>query len=210
LHKDVRSLLQIGDVRDFQRFISLLAANASQIINLARFATDLGVTVLTVRRWLSVLEASYIVFLLAPYHKNYGKRIVKSPKIYFYDTGLLSYLMGMDDKSLYDKGHMAGHLFENFMVSEVLKKELHHKTHSSLYYLRTSHGVEVDLIIDRRTSKDWIEIKNSATFKPQMLSAVEQFIEEKDKGFLVYKGKTTPYVKPFKVLSYDEYLLEQR
>jgi len=206
LHKDVRTLSQIGDIRDFQRFIELLAANASQILNISRYANDLGVSVSTLKRWLSVLEASYIIFLLPPYYKNYGKRIVKSPKIYFYDTGLLAYLTGVDDVSLYDKGPMAGSLFENFMVSEILKRECHHNTDANLFYLRTNHGIEVDLIIDRKTHKDWVEIKSSSTFKPKMLDAMEQFMEKNDKGFLVYKGKPFPYPAPIKILPYDIYL----
>jgi predicted AAA+ superfamily ATPase len=206
LHKDVRALSHIGDIRDFHRFIELLAANAAQVLNLSRFASDLGVTVSTLKRWISVLEASYIIFLLPPYYKNYGKRIVKSPKIYFYDTGLLAYLTGVDEASLYDKGAMAGSLFENFMVSEILKRECHHKTNATLYYLRTSHGVEVDLIIDRKAQKEWIEIKSGETFKPKMLEAMSQFMEKNDKGYLIYKGKTFPYPDLIKILPYDVYL----
>ncbi len=208
LNKDVRALSQIGDIRDFHRFIELLAANASQLLNLSRFANDLGVSVATLKRWLSVLEASYIIFLLPPYYKNYGKRIIKSPKLYFYDTGLLAYLTGVDEASLYDKGPMTGSLFENFMVSEILKKECHHKTYANIYYLRTNHGVEVNLIIDRKTHKDWIEIKNSNTFKPKMLEAMTQFMEKNDKGYLIYKGKPFPYPEPIKILPYDDYLVK--
>jgi predicted AAA+ superfamily ATPase len=209
LHKDVRALSDIGDIRDFHRFIELLAVNASQLLNVSRFANDLGVSVSTLKRWLSVLEASYIIFLLPPYFKNYGKRIVKSPKIYFYDTGLLAYLTGVDDQALYNKGPMTGSLFENFMVSEILKREYHHNTFANLYFVRTSHGVEVDVIIDRKTHKEWIEIKNGETFKPKMLDAMSQFMEKNDKGFLIYKGKPFPYPEPIKILSFNDYLLTQ-
>lgn len=206
LNKDVRELTNIGDMRDFQRFVNLLAASAAQILNMSRFANDLGVAVNTIKRWLSVLEASYIIFLLPPFHNNYGKRIVKSPKIYFYDTGLLSYLVGIDNELLYSKGPMAGSIFENYIVSEIMKKELHNKTNASLYYLRTSNGVEIDLIVDRKIQKEFIEIKNSATFKPKMIEAVEQFIGKNDKGFLLYNGANFPYSKNISIINYSDYL----
>lgn len=123
LNKDVRTLSNIGDLRDFQRFITLLAANTAQILNLSSYARDLGVAVNTIKRWLSILEASYIIYLLPPFYKNYNKRVVKSPKLYFYDTGLVSYLVGITTQQLYENGPMAGSLFENYLVTEILKKK---------------------------------------------------------------------------------------
>lgn len=205
--KDVSALAQIGDKRDFRRLLYLLAANTAQQLNFNRYATDLGVDVKTIKRWISILEASYIVFLLPPYHRNFGKRIVKSPKIYFYDTGLVSYLTGIYSESLFEKGPMTGSIFENYIVSEILKRELHRKTHSELFYIRTSHGVEVDLIIDRKTHKELIEIKSGETFRPMMVSALNSFMEKGDQGYLLYRGKEFSYDENIRILNYQNYFL---
>ncbi len=206
LNKDVRLLANIGDLRDFSRLIHLLAANTAQALNLSRYANDLGVDVKTVKKWISVLEASYIIFLLPPYHNNYGKRIVKSPKIYFYDTGLVSYLVGITERAHYEKGPMAGSLFENYIISEVTKRELHQKSNAELFYYRTNHGVEVDLIIDRKQNKEFIEIKSTETYTARMKSAVAGLVGEEDKAFLIYKGETLNLDPVVQIVNYKQYL----
>jgi predicted AAA+ superfamily ATPase len=143
---------------------------------------------------------------LPPYYRNLGKRIVKSPKVYFFDTGLVSFLVGIDSKREYEKGPMHGPLFENYVVSEVLKRELHRTTKSELYYYRTNHGVEVDLIVDRKSSKDILEVKANETFRPQMLRSIEQVRGEKDAGYLIYPGRSAKYSDVAKVLNYHEFL----
>ena len=203
--KDVSALLNIGDKRDFLRLIRLLAANTSQILNMSRFATDIGVDVKTIKKWISVLEASYIIFLLPPYYKNYGKRIVKSPKIYFYDTGLVSYLTGIRSKELFHQGPMAGSIFENYIVAEVLKNEVHRKSNTELFYLRTSHGEEIGLIVDHKQYKELIEIKHSETFNPKMVKSIELFLEPGDKGYLLYQGKKQKYTPEVQVMNYLDY-----
>lgn len=205
LTKDVSALANIGDKRDFLRLIRLLAANTSQALNMSRFATDIGVDVKTISRWISVLEASYILFLLPPYYKNYGKRIVKSPKVYFYDTGLVSYLTGISSSEVFENGPMTGAIFENYVVSEVMKSEIHRKTNAELFYLRTSHGEEIDLIIDRKQSRELIEIKSGETFSLRMTKAMETFWEPRDKGFVLYRGKKQPYSKEISVMHYLDY-----
>lgn len=208
IEKDLRSLANVGDLRDFQKLIQLLAANTAQILNISSFSNDLGVDVKTVKRWISILEASYIIFLLPPYYKNLGKRLVKSPKIYFYDVGLVAHLCGISNQKIYENGPMHGALFENYVVAECLKKVLHRKMHSKLYYFRTSHGVEVDLIIDHRQNKELFEIKTSESFHPKMIKAMESFIDPSDKGYLLYKGKTVPYHGNIKIQHYADYLLK--
>lgn len=208
VNKDVRAISKIGDLREFQRLIRLLAARTSQQLEVSSFAKDLGVAVSTVTRWISVLEASYIIFLLPPYFKNYGKRITKAPKLYFYDTGLVSYLTGIKNRDLYENGPLTGSLFENYVVGEILKRELHLKTNSTLYYFRTSHGVEVDLIIDRGLHKDLIEIKHSSTFHPKMTDSISTILESGDEACLLYNGENFPYVDKIKILNYKNYLLE--
>ncbi len=208
INKDIRSISNIGDIRDFRRFIRLLAANTSQVLNMSIYSRDLGVSVPTIKHWISVLEASYIIFLLPPFYENFGKRITKSPKVYFYDTGLVSYLTGIETKSMFEKGPMAGSIFENYVVSEVLKKEIHAKTNVELFYLRTSSQVEVDLIVDKKRYKELIEIKKSSTFKTRMLEPIKQFIGTGDKGFLLYCGESFNYSKHIEVRNYSDYLTE--
>jgi predicted AAA+ superfamily ATPase len=206
LNKDISTIGHIGEIRNFRRLLQLLAANASQQLNMSRYASDIGVDVKTIKRWIAILEASYMIFLLPPFYKNYGKRIVKSPKIYFYDTGLVSFLTGIDTQDHFEKGPMAGSLFENYIVSEIVKKEAHQKTLSDLYYLRTSHGEEVDLIIDRKTHKEFIEIKNSASFTAKMVASMTEFLEKNDRGYLLYRGENFLHPEPIGVINYKEYL----
>jgi hypothetical protein len=208
LERDVRGLHNIGDLRDFSRLLGLLAANTSQILNMSRYASDLGVAVSTIKRWISVLEASYIIFLLPPYYKNYGRRIAKNPKIYFYDTGLVSHLTSISSEELFLKGPMSGAIFENYIVAEIMKKEMHLKTFAELYYYRTSKGIEVDLIVDRKTTKDVIEIKLNSTFNPRMIKQLKLLLEPNDKGYLLYTGENLDYSfgENIKVLNYGEYL----
>lgn len=206
--KDVSALAKIGDKRHFRRLIYLLAANTSQQLNLTRYSTDLGVDVKTIKRWISILEASYIIFLLPPYYRNFGKRIVKSPKIYFYDTGLVSYLTGIHSESLFEQGPMAGSIFENYIVSEILKRETHRKSHAELFYIRTNHGAEVDLIIDYKTHKELIEIKSGETFRPAMADNLALFMEGKDQGYVLYRGKRFPFDEKVQVMNYQDYFLK--
>lgn len=204
--KDLRDIKDIGNLRDFRRLLNLLAANTAQTLNMSSFARDLGVSVPTIKTWISALETSYIIFLLPPYYHNFGKRIIKSPKIYFYDTGMVAYLTAIQTYEQYKHGPMAGSLFENYMVSEILKKEIHHNTHAELYYYRSSDGLEVDLIVDRKQSKEWIEIKNSNSFSVRMAKPIETLIQEKDKGFILYQGDKFPYKEPISVINYKDYL----
>ena len=205
LSKDVRQLSNIGDMRDFRRFLQLLAANATQLLDMSLYAGDLGVSVPTIKRWISILEASYIIFIVSPYYENYGKRITKRPKIYFYDTGLISYFTGITTYEQFDQGPMAGSLFENYVVSEIMKKELHQATLSDLYYFRTQDKVEIDMIIDRKSSKDFIEIKKSSTFNPRMVTSLNKYTPTGCRSILLYKGN--PYIhRDVTVMPYWAYL----
>jgi len=148
LERDIRTIYNIGDLRDFQRFVRLLAARCGQQLNMSDYSRDLGVSVPTIKSWLSILEASRVVYLLSPYHTNLGKRIVKAPKVYFTDIGLACSLAGVQDEAHLFNGPMAGHLFENFCVQETLKHFLGKGLPPPLYYLRTGNGLEVDLLIE--------------------------------------------------------------
>jgi len=206
LHKDLRTLANVGDLRDFRRLIQLLAAHVSQTLDMSHYAKNIGVSVPTIKRWLSILEASYVLFLLPPYFKNLGNRIVKSPKIYFYDTGLVSYLTGIDSFDQYDKGPLAGPIFENYIISEIYKKELHTASDASLYYLRTQDKSEVDLIIDRKNRQEWFEIKKSSTLKPDMLKTLRSYQKEAHASFLIYQGKKESY-QGIQITPFEDYLM---
>lgn len=205
LQKDVRSLANIGDLRDFRRLISLLAINTSHLLEYTEYAREIGVSVPTIKRWILVLEASFIIFLLPAYHKNFGKRIVKSSKIYFYDTGLVSFLTGISSWDLYEKGPMAGSLFENYVIAEVLKKEKHVASHNEIFFYRTSDKKEIDLIVDRKTHCEMIEIKKTKTFRVQQLHTINEFLGENDTGYLLYNGEDYPYKENIKILNYADY-----
>ncbi len=206
LEKDVRSMLNIGNLSDFRRLIKMLASNCSQIINYSSLANALGIGVNTVKRWVSVLEASYIIFLLPPYYKNFNKRIIKSNKIYFYDTGLVSALTGIQNEGMYVNGPLGGAIFENYVVSEIKKSILHSATNSEMYLYRTSNHVEIDLIIENGLHKKMIEIKSSSTFKPMMVKPIESILSNLDEGFLLYQGEEFPFSESIKIWPYQKYL----
>ncbi len=193
-------------MRDFRRFISLLAAQTATILKMSEYAKDIGVSVPTIKRWLSILEASYIIFLLPAFYQNYGKRIIKSPKIYFYDVGMVSYLTGVSTKDLYDKGPMSGTIFENYVITEIIKKETHIKSDREAFYLRTSDKTEIDLILDRKVSKEFIEIKKTSTFKSTMISTLKKFKSGQDNAYLLYNGERFPYHDNIHIINYQDYL----
>lgn len=163
LERDVRQILQIGDLRGFERFINLVALRTGQVLNLSDLARDTGVSVPTATRWLSVLEASYQVYILPPFHANLSKRLVKSPKIYFGDTALATYLMGIHDSETLLQGPLLGALFETASVLEHIKWAGYHNSASTLSYFRTKDGTEVDLMIEDGTELSAREIKSSRT-----------------------------------------------
>ncbi len=148
LERDIRTLYNIGDLRDFQRFVRLLAARCGQQLNMSDFSRDLGVSVPTVKSWLAILEACRVVYLLPPYYANLGKRITKAPKVYFVDIGLACSLAGVRDEAHLFNGPMAGPLFENFCIQETVKWFLGRGELPPLYYIRTGNGLEVDLLIE--------------------------------------------------------------
>lgn len=207
INKDVKKISNIGNIRDFRRFLTLLAANSAQNLNISRFANDLGVATGTIKHWISILEASYIIFLLEPYYNNLGKRVVKSPKVYFYDTGLVSYLTGIATEDMYNNGPMSGAIFENYLISEILKSLMHSRLDEKLFYYRTSNGVEMDLIIDYKTHCDFIEIKKNFTFKGKMLQNLKKFSDDKNRGLLLYQGENMDYSTTIRIKNYKTYLL---
>jgi uncharacterized protein len=192
LERDVRNLRNLGDLTQFQVFLRALAARSAQILNLSELARYVGIAVNTAKDWVSILEASFQVFILRPYFANIGKRLIKAPKIYFMDTGLLCYLVGLRDVSHAAAGPMGGALFENLVVSDLYKSYLHRGEEPALYYWRTVTGSEVDLVIDTQSGLIPIEIKLSETPRPEMAKEIRAFQQDfKEKslpGYIIYPG----------------------
>lgn len=176
LERDIRTFYNIGDLRDFQRFVRLLAARCGQQLNMSDFSRDLGISVPTIKSWLSILEASRVIYLLPPYYANLGKRITKSPKVYFIDIGLACNLAGVRDEAHLFNGPMAGHLFENFCIQETVKFFLGKGVQPPLYYIRTGNGLEVDLLVEPSAGVLIpVEIKLSKTPTPQQARTLASF-----------------------------------
>lgn len=173
LEKDVRLLKQVTNLSSFLRFLKLCAGRAGQLLNISSLANDCDISVNTAQSWLSILEASYIIFLLKPYHKSYNKRIIKSPKIYFHDTGLLCSLLGMTQKEQLDAHFMRGEIFENWVINEYLKSEYNQARVPEVYFWRDSNGLEVDLLIERDLKLTGVEIKSGATMKLDYFKSLE-------------------------------------
>ena len=174
LERDIRSIYNIGSLREFQRFLQLLASRCSQILNLSSLANELGVAVNTIKRWISVLEASRIIYLLTPYYQNLGKRITKSPKVYFLDCGLVCYLTGLKDTEHLLKGPLSGALFENYCVQETIKSFFNQGLSPKIFYLRTHNELEIDLLIERDNLLYPFEFKMTKTLNLGMTAPIER------------------------------------
>ena len=163
VERDVRQLRNIADLSLFIRFLKLCAGRTGQLLNTVSLATECGINTATVNAWLSVLETSYVIFLLKPYHKNYNKRLVKSPKIYFYDTGLTCSLLGIENEKQLQTHYLRGELFENWIINEYIKKSYAAAQEPAVYFWRDSNGTEIDLLIEKGNDLTAIEIKSGST-----------------------------------------------
>ncbi len=163
LERDIRNLAQVGDLNQFERFVRLCASRTGQILNISELARGIGVSVPTAKRWLSLLETGYQIFLLYPYYKNIGKRLVKSPKLYFNDTGLAAYLLGIENKNTLINSPHFGNLFETLVVTDFWKRFLHNGQMPSMYYLKTRDNLEIDLALESAGYLHFLEIKSAAT-----------------------------------------------
>lgn len=193
VQRDVSELISIKDARLFQNFLGLCAARAGQILNISSIAIECGISQPTAKAWLSALEKSYIVFLLYPYFENFSKRIVKSPKIYFLDTGLLSFLLNIYEKEQLIAHPLKGNIFENMMVAEYLKRMNHNYNIKEIWFWRDSAGHEVDLIIKEGIKLNLIEFKAGMTIMPDMFKGIKWFSDiygdNINKKIIVYGGE---------------------
>jgi len=192
LERDVRSILNVGDIETFGRFVRLCAGRTGQLLNLSGLASDCGITHTTAKRWISLLEASFIVMLLRPHYKNFGKRLIKSPKLYFLDTGLLCYLLGVRTPQELFQRSERGAVFESFVLSELYKNFLHRGEQPGLYFWRDASGHEVDIVIDTGEELIPIEIKSAQTVASDFFNNLKYFQgltgDESSPASLVYGG----------------------
>jgi hypothetical protein len=175
LERDVRQLVAVRDLSLFQRFVRMCAARSGQLLNLAALGADCGVSAVTARQWLSVLEASYLVARLPPYHRNFGKRLIKSPKLYFLDVGLMAWLLGIRDAASIQTHAARGALFETYVVSECIKQRFNAGQGADLYFWRDNTGHEVDLLFDTPQGMQAVEIKSGSTFASDWPDAIHRW-----------------------------------
>ena len=192
LERDVRSIRQIGDLTQYQNFLRVLAARSAQLVNLSDVARDLGVAVNTIKAWLAVLEATYQVIVLRPYFTNVGKRLVKTPKVYFTDVGTLCYLAGLKDPEHAASGPMGGAIMETAVLSEIVRTLTHGGIDPQVYFWRTTAGTEVDFVVETGAGLIPIEVKLSATPRPAMGNAIRTFQGDIESaatpGYVVHPG----------------------
>jgi len=192
LERDVRSLRQVGDLTQFQSFLRMLAARSAGLLHLSDLSRDLGIAINTVKAWLSVLEATYQIIVLRPYFANVGKRLVKTPKVYFTDVGTLCYLAGLQDPGHAAAGPMGGAIIETAAVSEIYKTLLHRGIEPRMYFWRTSAGTEVDIVVETGGTLIPLEIKLTSTPRPAMAKSIRAFCDDLGKraapGYLVHTG----------------------
>lgn len=207
VERDVRQLINVENLRTFRRFMQLCAARVGQLLNVSDLAMNCGINHRTAENWLSILEASYIIFLLAPHHENYNKRAIKTPKLFFYDTGLVCSLLGIKLLEELSLSSMKGHLFECLIVSDFFKQFYNAGSQPSLYFWRDKNGyIEVDCIVDRGTRLIPVEIKSGATINNAFFDSLEKWHElaktESSSGYVVYAGELTQTRKMGKLISW--------
>jgi hypothetical protein len=178
LERDVRAISSVRDLATFRRFLSLLASRCGQILNRTDLAAPLGVSVPTISEWLNILEITSQIVLVPPFYENFGKRIIKSPKLYFIDSGMICYLLGIESDKMLNHSHFLGPVFEGFIAAEIVKYQLNSGRPKEIYYFRDQQGLEIDFILpagDRRLVL--LEAKASRTVVPQMADPLQRLMK---------------------------------
>lgn len=206
LERDVRDLLNVKDIRLFNMFLKLCAGRIGSVFNASEIAGEIGVSSKTIQAWLSILQASYVVYLLPPYFENSRKRLTKSPKMYFCDTGLACTLLGIESAEQLAFDKMRGHLFENLIVVELLKRRLNEGKESNLYFYRDSNQNEVDILVNNGSSLDAIEVKSAMTYNPSFEKALQKVNEWVNppvgKRIIIYAGTLEDDKGDIRLLNY--------
>ena len=195
IERDIRLIKNVSNLASFQKFIKLCVGRIGQVLNLSAIGNDCGITHNTAKSWISLLETSFIVFLLKPHHKNFNKRLVKMPKLYFYDTGLACSLLGIENKKQLVSHYLRGHLFESLIISEIIKARFNQGLEPHCYYWRDKTGHEIDCIIEKASSLIPIEIKAGKTIVSDYFDGLNYWTKlsavKKQNTYVVYGGDET-------------------
>jgi predicted AAA+ superfamily ATPase len=205
IQRDVRTLKGIENLTTFSRFLGLCAGRIGQVLNLTSLANDAGIAVNTAKAWLSLLEASFIIYKIQPYYKNFSKRLIKSPKLYFYDTGLACSLLKLTEPEMVNTHYLYGSLFENLVITEILKNRYHSGKRPSVYYWRESNGVEIDCIIDKGNNEILaLEIKGGQTFTKDYVKNIRNFAKDENglkiNKAIVYAGEQSANINDVQLI----------
>ena len=207
VERDVRQLIELRNLQAFELFMKLLAGRVGQVLNLHALSGEIGVSSPTLREWLSVLEASFVVFRLPPYYNNFGKRFIKSPKIYFTEPGLAAYLLEIRTPQQMSRDPLLGNLFENLVVMEALKSRWNQGVDPDLYHIRDSGGFEIDLALSRQRQLFPVEIKAARSFRTEFFKNLEksaQWSESIQPGAVIYAGEEEQMVQGHALLPFEK------
>ena len=208
IERDVRQVLNVGNLLTFQRFVSMCAARSGQLLNLHGLAGDCGISQPTARQWLTVLQASHLVTLLAPHHRNFGKRLVKTPKLYFLDSGLLCHLLRIGSPDDLHAHALRGAVFETWVVAETLKHRHNLGLPPDIYFWRDNHGLEIDLVFEHRSRMHAVECKSGTTYSPSWLDSARRWRalvgDAAADPVLVYGGEEGHHGADYEVLGWRE------
>lgn len=208
IQRDLHQLMNIKHLDQFQRFVHLCAGRIGNIFVASQLANEIGVSVPTIQNWLSILEASYIIFFLSPYFSNINKRIIKAPKIYFYDVGFASYLLNIQTIEQMDRDPLRGALFENLVILELIKKQYNQAKESNLFFYRDQSQNEVDVIIKKGHELIPIEIKLSSTFNPSLFKNLKYFKkifpDQINNQYLVYTGQEKSLIQDVQFINFKD------
>jgi predicted AAA+ superfamily ATPase len=210
VERDVRAMIQLRDLSQFQKFLILLAGRVGQVVNLASLGNDVGASSATIKNWIAVLKASYLLFELPPFFENVQKRVIKSPKLFFTDVGLAAFLLGIHSKEQAERDPLRGNLYENLVIAEIVKAALNKGIRPELYFFRDSHGNEVDLLIREQGQLVPVEIKSASTFAKDFVKGIERFAalhpQRLAAGAVLYNGEqhfTVRNIRIFNPLTVD-------
>ena len=206
VERDVRQLINLKDMSLFEKFMKLLAGRVGQLIDYSALANNVGVSAKTIKQWLSILEASFVVYKLAPYFENFGKRVVKAPKYYFLELGLLAFLLGIEDPDQIFRDPLVGNMFENLVVVEILKARFNQGKLANLYFYRDSNKNELDIVYQKGRALIAMEVKSSATYHPSLMKALKKVSDlsaDFTQGYLIYAGDDFQFSNQLMAIRYD-------
>jgi uncharacterized protein len=208
IERDINELLHVRDLKLFRSFLKLCAGRVGQQLSLNSLSNEAGISIPTVSSWLSILESSYVIYQLPPFFKNFNKRLVKSPKLYFYDTGLVSFLLGEKKAENIALSPFKGALFENLVINEYMKQNQHHQLNQDFYYWRDSNGNEVDLMVSNGNGFDIVEIKATKTITNTLFKGLDHLANVADdtikRKVLVYGGEDSHTRTNYQIWSWKD------